>query len=160
MGEIRLHLRDDNIIKVSRSLKKTARIVKKREEELKKELNRSPTIGELVEKTGFSRSKIIQSLEAVRSPASIYQPLNKEDGADLFLIDRIKENKKEEFMEETDKISLIETIRQLDERSRRIIYYRYFKDMTQSQIAEKIGVSQVQISRLEKKILNKLKEAL
>lgn len=160
LGEIRLHLRDDSIIKVSRSLKKTARVIKKSEEELGKKLNRSPTIGELAEKTGISRNKIVQALEADRGPASIYQPINPENGADLFLIDKLREKKEKSSLESTEKISLIESIRELDPRSRKIIYYRYFKDMTQEQIAEKIGVSQVQISRLEKKILNKLKEAL
>ncbi len=160
LGEIRLHLRDDNIIKVSRSLKKTARIIKATEEELENKLNRSPTISELAEETGFSRTKIVQALEADKGPTSIYKPLNVEEGKGLYLIDSLKEEKEKTNYGKTEKLSLIESIRNLDERSRKIVYYRYFKDMTQQEIAEKIGVSQVQISRLEKKILNKLKEAL
>ena len=160
LGEIRLHVRDDGMIKVSRSLKKIARDVRKKEEEMAKKLKRAPTIGELVEETGYEREKIIQALEANKGPTSIYQTIHEQDGSKLYLVDRIKEETTEEGIEEVDKLTLVQNIRELDERSRKIIFYRYFEDMTQQEIAERIGVSQVQVSRLEKKILNKLKEAL
>ena len=160
LGEIRLHVRDDGMIKVSRSLKKIARDVRKKEEEMTKKLKRAPTIGELVEETGYEREKIIQALEANKGPTSIYQTIHEQDGSKLYLVDRIKEETTEEGIEEVDKLTLVQNIRELDERSRKIIFYRYFEDMTQQEIAERIGVSQVQVSRLEKKILNKLKEAL
>lgn len=159
LGEIRLYLRDDNYIKVSRSLKRIAKIVKSCEENLKKELNRAPTINEISESCNLSKEKIVQALEASKIPTSIYKPLNQSQGKDLFLIDCLKEENNNSY-DKSEKVSLIESIRKLDKRSRKIVFYRYFKDMTQSEIAEKIGVSQVQISRLEKKILKKLKEAL
>jgi RNA polymerase sporulation-specific sigma factor len=160
LGEIRLFVRDEGMIKVSRSLKKIARDVRKKEEEMKKRLSRDPTINEIVEETGYEREKILQALEANKGPTSVYQTIHQEDGSKLYLIDRIKEKSGEQGIEEVDKMTLVENIKQLDERSRKIIFYRYFEDMTQQDIADKIGVSQVQISRLERKILNKLKEAL
>ncbi|MFW6389962.1 MAG: sigma-70 family RNA polymerase sigma factor, partial [Halanaerobiales bacterium] len=92
IGEIRLHLRDDGIIKVSRSLKKIARVVRKKEEELKNKLNRSPSISEIVEETDYSREEIIRAVEANKSHTSIYKKMtNNDDGNDLYLIDRLKE---------------------------------------------------------------------
>ena len=160
LGEIRLHVRDDGMIKVSRTLKKIARDVRKKEEEMEKKLNREPTISELVEETGYEKEKIIQALEANKGPTSIYQTIHQEDGSKLYLIDRLKEESEEEGIEDADRVTLVEKIKDLDERSRKIIFYRYFEDMTQQEIADRIGVSQVQVSRLEKKILNKLKKAL
>jgi RNA polymerase sporulation-specific sigma factor len=159
IGEIRLHIRDDGAIKVSRSLKNIARIVKQKEEELNKELNRSPTINELVEETNFSREDIIQALEANKSPSSIYQLIHEDDGSELYLLDSLKNENSEQNMAEVDKLTLLELIKKLDERSKKIIYLRYFEDRTQQEIAKEIGVSQVQISRLEKKIIDDLRQS-
>lgn len=160
LGQIKLHIRDDGIIKVSRSLKKIAHIVARTREELEYKLGREPSISEIEEETGINREKIVQALEANRTPSSIYQTVYDNEGSKLHLIDRIREKRIEDKLENIDRIVLLERIRSLDKRSRKIIYYRYFQDMTQQEIAEKIGVSQVQVSRLEKKILKKLKEAL
>ena len=155
IGEIRLHLRDDGMIKVSRGLKKVARDVKRKEEELAKKLNRSPTIGEIARETGYSREEIIQALEASKTPTSLYKTSGQDD-SELSLLDNLAESSEVSF----DRLELIELIKSLDKRSRVLIYLRYFEDKTQQEIAEKLGISQVQVSRLEKSILSKLRESI
>lgn len=160
LGQIRLHLRDDGMINVSRSLKKIARVVKQKEEELEKQLNRPPTINEIAEETGYSRDKIVQALEADKNPSSIYKPFFQDEGSELQLIDSLDNKADEKDITNIDKINLMEVLQKLDERSRKIIYLRYFKDWTQEEVGEKIGISQVQVSRLEKRILRRLKKIL
>lgn len=157
IGEIRLYMRDDGIIKVSRSLKKIANVIRQKEEEMKKKLNRLPSINELAAATDFPKEKIIQALEANQNPSSIYQTINEDSGGDIYLIDSLKD---EEQGNDLNKLVLVEVLKKLDERSRKIIYLRYFADKTQEEIAQELGVSQVQISRLERKILQKMKELL
>ncbi len=158
IGEIRLFLRDEGMVKVSRSLKKIAREIKQKEEELKKKQNRAPTLNELVEETGFSREKIINALEANKDPTSIDQTIYEGDGNKIFLKDSLEDDNNGEEITDTDKLNLVDLLRQLDERSRLIIFLRYFHDRTQQEVGDEIGISQVQVSRLEKKILKKLKE--
>ncbi|MFP4016529.1 MAG: SigB/SigF/SigG family RNA polymerase sigma factor [Halanaerobiales bacterium] len=160
IGEIRLHLRDDGIIKVSRSLKKIAGIVRKKEEELKKELNRSPSINELSAATEVPKEEIIKALEANKNPTSIYQPINNDRDGEIFLLDSLQDEDSESDITSFDKLELVEVIRNLDPRSRKIIVMRYVEDKTQQEIAEEIGVSQVQVSRLEKKILQELRDSI
>ncbi|MFW5981562.1 MAG: SigB/SigF/SigG family RNA polymerase sigma factor [bacterium] len=160
IGEIRLYLRDDGMIKVSRSLKKIARIIRKKEEELKKNLNRSPSIGELSAATEIPKEEIIKALEANKNPTSIYKTINNNSEKEISLLDSLEDEQAEEDISNFDKLELVEILRALDSRSKKIIYMRYFEDKTQREIADEIGVSQVQISRLEKKILKELREAL
>ncbi len=160
IGEIRLYLRDDGIIKVSRSLKRIARIVRQKEEELKKRLNRSPSINELSAATEVPKEDIIKALEANKNPTSIYQTLNNDSNNDIYLLDSLKDDQSKSDLSTFDKLELTEVIRSLEPRSRKIIFMRYFEDKTQQEIAEEIGVSQVQVSRLEKKILLELRESL
>ncbi|MTI60791.1 MAG: SigB/SigF/SigG family RNA polymerase sigma factor [Firmicutes bacterium] len=160
IGEIRLHLRDDGLIKVSRSLKKIARVVRQKEEELSQKNNQSPSISELASETGYSREDIIQALEADKNPASIYQTINPDSNNDLYLLDSLANKSAEKEIDNFDKLELVEVLRRLDKRSRKIIFLRYFEDKTQQEIAEEIGVSQVQVSRLEKKILKELRMSL
>lgn len=159
IGEIRLYLRDDGMIKVSRSLKKIASDVRKKEEELKKKINRNPSINELAEETGYSREDIIKALEADKDPASIYQTIHKDDGNELFLVDSLGNDSEAKDFSQFEKLELVEVLRKLDSRSRRIIFLRYFEDKTQQEVATEIGVSQVQVSRLEKKILEELRDS-
>ncbi|MEJ6951007.1 SigB/SigF/SigG family RNA polymerase sigma factor [Natronospora cellulosivora (SeqCode)] len=160
IGEIRLYLRDDGMIKVSRSLKKIARIIRKKEEELKKNLNRSPSLCELSAATEIPREDIVKALEANKNPTSIYQTINNDSEKEMYLLDNLEDEQAEEDISNFDKLELVEILRELDPRSKKIIFMRYFEDKTQREIAEEIGVSQVQISRLEKKILKELREAL
>lgn len=160
IGEIRLFLRDDGIIKVSRSLKRIASIVRKKEEELKTILNRSPSISELSAATELPREDIVRALEAHKTPSSIYQKIGNDSENNIFLVDLLSNDENEDGFDSFDKLELIEVIRNLEARSRKIIFMRYFEDKTQQEVAEEIGVSQVQVSRLEKKILQELRESL
>ncbi|SRR5690554_6053870 len=161
IGEIRLYLRDDGIIKVSRSLKKLAREVREKEEELKKKLNRTPTINELAEAMEIAKEDIIRALEANKAPSSIYQTINtKSADSELYLIDSIGVEEGEGDLNTFDRLELVEVIRNLEPRARKIIFMRYFEDKTQQEVAEEIGVSQVQVSRLERKILEELRNSI
>lgn len=159
MGEIKRFLRDDGIIKVSRSLKEIAQKAKITKEILEKELNRDVKLSEIAERIGESPSDLAVALEANVAPESLYKEFNDGDKSGGYLIDKIANNADTEE-EILDKISLGEAIKALDERERKIIMLRYFRGKTQSEIASVIGISQVQVSRLEKKILSRMKEKM
>lgn len=159
MGEIKRFLRDDGIIKVSRRLKEIAQKAKITKEVLEKELNREVKISEIAERIGETPSDLAIALEANVAPESLYKEINENDKSTGYLIDKIAKNTDTEE-EILDKISLNEAIKALDEREKKIIILRYFRGKTQSEIAASIGISQVQVSRLEKKILGRLKEMI
>lgn len=153
IGEIQRFIRDDGTIKVSRSLKETATKVRRKRDDLTKTLGRSPTINELSKALDIDKEEIIHSLEATRFPKSIHETVFENEGDPITLLDQISEEDNNWF----EKLSLEEAIRGLSERERLIIYLRYFKDQTQSTVAKRLGISQVQVSRLEKKILENIK---
>lgn len=159
VGEIKRFLRDDGIIKVSRTVKTVARQVAYSKEVLSKELNRVPTIEEISAYTGISKDDIIVATESVYGMQYLYDTIHQADGAPVLLIDKISETSVEDERL-IDKISLKEALRSLDEKSRQIILLRYFKDKTQTQVANMLGISQVQVSRIEKKVLSKMKDML
>ena len=159
MGEIKRFLRDDGIIKVSRRLKEIAQKAKITKEILEKELNREAKLSEIAERIGELPSDLAVALEANVAPESLYREFNDGDKSGGYLIDKIANNidTEEEIL---DKISLSEAIKALYERERKIIMLRYFRGKTQSEIASVIGISQVQVSRLEKKILLRMREKM
>ncbi|MBS4534272.1 RNA polymerase sporulation sigma factor SigF [Clostridium sp. D2Q-14] len=159
IGEIRRFLRDDGIIKVSRSLKQTANKVKQSKERLSKELGREPTIQEISEEIKVDKEDIVMALESNYSPDYLYDIIHQNDGSPIHLIDKIEDEDPGDF-EIVDKITLKESIRKLNARERQIIMLRYFKDKTQTEIAKELGISQVQVSRIEKKVLSNLKDDL
>ena len=159
MGEIKRFLRDDGLIKVSRSLKYAARKLHYDKENLTQKLNRDPTIEELAEFSGMTTEEILFSTEAINEPKYLYDTIHQDDGSPIFLIDRIRKNEDED-KEVLDKIALKEALSKLDARSRQIIILRYFKDITQVKVAKMLGISQVQVSRIEKKVLKTMKEKL
>ncbi len=154
IGEIQRFIRDDGTVKVSRSLKETANKVRKVKDELSKEIGRLPTIKEIADKLGILPEDVILAQEASRSPTSIHETVFENDGDPITLMDQISDDSQNKWF---DKIALQEAIRNLSERERLIVYLRYFKDQTQSEVAERLGISQVQVSRLEKKILSNIK---
>src|SRR5690625_2082306 len=156
IGEIQRFIRDDGTIKVSRSLKETATKVRRKRDDLTKNLGRSPTINELSEALNIDKEEIIHSLEATRFPKSIHETVFENEGEPITLLDQIPEEETNWF----HKLTLEEAIRDLDERERLIIYLRYFKDQTQSVVAKRLGISQVQVSRLEKSILKDIKKKI
>lgn len=155
MGEIRRFLRDDGMIKVSRPLKEIASRAKFVREQLTAKNGSEPSINELAAEMGISPEELIESLDACRDVESIFKTVYKSDGTPVYLIDRLSNDNSDDI---TDKLTLKQLLKELEPRERQLIYLRYFKDKTQSQTAQEIGISQVQVSRMEKKIINRIKE--
>lgn len=159
MGEIKRFIRDDGIIKVSRSYKELANKARAIREMLLKELNREPTINEIAEKIGIEKEELVMAMDAVSTPESLFSTLHEGDSSSVQLIDRINcDDEQEEKL--VNKIALRQVIESLLPRERKIIILRYFKGKTQTQIAEVLGISQVQVSRIEKKILKDIREKI
>ncbi len=158
-GEIKRFLRDDGMIKVSRSLKEIAGKVRITKEVLSYKLDREPSIEEISEELKISTEDIILAMESNSEVESLYKTIYQGDGNAIYLIDKLEENKDEnEHM--IDQIALREIIATLDEKERNLIELRYFRDKTQTDIAKEMGISQVQVSRLEKKILKVMRERM
>ena len=156
IGEIQRFLRDDGSIKVSRSLKEMGNKIRKQKDELTKQFGRSPTIHELAESLNLTPEEIVHAEEAAKRPHSINETVFENDGDPITRLDQIADDDTSWF----DKLTLEEAIRGLHERERLILYLRYYKDQTQSEVAERLGISQVQVSRLEKKILYEMKRKM
>jgi RNA polymerase sporulation-specific sigma factor len=154
IGEIQRFIRDDGTVKVSRSLKEMGNKVRKKKDELSKTLGRNPTVNELATALDISQEDVVMSQEAIRSPSSIHETVYENDGDPITLLDQISDKEETKWF---DKIALRDAVGHLQERERLIVYLRYFKDQTQSEVAKRLGISQVQVSRLEKKILNDIK---
>ena len=159
VGEIKRFLRDDGMIKVSRNIKSLARKIHFDKEELTKKLDREPTIEELSQYSGINKEELVFAIESASSLSYLYDTIHQDDGAPVLLIDKLSE-KGIEDNDLVDKIALKEALRSLDEKSRQIIMLRYFKDRTQVQVAKLLGISQVQVSRIEKKVLKVMREKL
>ncbi|MBQ4515964.1 MAG: SigB/SigF/SigG family RNA polymerase sigma factor [Clostridia bacterium] len=157
MGEMKRFLRDDGPVKVSRSLKTLAAKAFAVKTRLSEELGKEPTISEIAAELGETPADLATALDAARTPESLYTPYG--DDESLLLIDKINGGLENEGAT-VNKIALSELIAKLPEREKKIIILRYFKDKTQTQIAKQLGISQVQVSRLEKKILNTMRESL
>jgi len=157
VGEIRRFLRDDSPVKVSRSLKETAYKIQQVRSLLTTRLGREPSVGEVGAELGLSREEVVNALEATQTPTSIYETLHQDDGDPIYLLDQLKGEENEDALES---ISIRELLDNLPERDRYIINLRFFEDKTQSEIARRLGLSQVQVSRLERQALKKLKELM
>ena len=160
IGEIRRFLRDSsNPIRVSRSLKDTAYKAIYAKENLTRKNLREPTIMEISEEIGIPKEDIVYALDAIQSPMSLYEPVYTEGGDTLYVMDQISDKKcKEDNWVEN--ISLSEAMKRLDERENEIIKLRFFEGKTQMEVAESIGISQAQVSRLEKNALRVMKKYL
>jgi RNA polymerase sporulation-specific sigma factor len=157
IGEIQRFIRDDGSIKVSRSIKELANRMRRRNEEWCQEHGVPPSIQQLAVELNVSAEDLIQAQEAVRSPHSIHETVYENDGDPIEMVDQIANTDDEKWFE---KFVLSEAVKQLTEREQLIVYLRYYRDQTQAQVAERLGISQVQVSRLEKRILLVLKEKM
>jgi RNA polymerase sporulation-specific sigma factor len=157
IGEIKRFLRDDGIIKVSRSLKETSNKARITKEVMTRELGREPTIGEIAQRLELSMEELVMAVEASYSPESLFNPLNEGDNSPLMLIDKLNDQCNEDETDIIDKIALKQVLDTLKPREKQIIVLRYFKEKTQVQIANMLGISQVQVSRIEKKILEDIR---
>ena len=158
-GEIRRFLRDDGMIKVSRPLKELAMKIYSARERMEFSLGWEPTIEELAGQVGVSREEVAASLEAGAEVESLYRPVGKKDDGNGCLLDKLAE-KSSENEKVLDKIVVKELLSGLGRQEQEIIIRRYFENQTQTKIAEDLHISQVQVSRLEKKILRQLREKL
>lgn len=158
-GEIKRFLRDDGMIKVSRSLKEIAYKVKLAEEKYRNEEGKEPTLSEIAAALDIPKEEIIVALESNAEVESLYKTIYQGDGNSIYLMDKLEENKDEGSLV-VDRLAVNELLNDLNEKEREIIRLRYFEDKTQTEIAKIIGISQVQVSRLEKKILLNMRKQI
>lgn len=156
VGEIKRFLRDDGMIKVSRSLKEIAGKAYRASEYLEKKMGREATTSEIAEEIGVSEEDLVMAMESGVQVESLQQIVYHGDNSDISLMDRVEDDDRSEKI--IDKLFLAEILRNLEKEDRELLYKRYFMDQTQSAIAEEMGISQVQVSRLEKRILKKVRE--
>jgi len=159
IGEIRRYLRDGGSIRVSRSLKDIAYRALQVKEAMQKANQKEPTLEEISAEIGIPRADIVYALDAIQSPMSLYEPIYTDGGDTLYVMDQIsdKKNKEELWVEQ---ISLSEALKRLGEREKEIITLRFFEGKTQMEVAEMIGISQAQVSRLEKNALKVMRNYL
>ncbi|WP_027964515.1 RNA polymerase sporulation sigma factor SigF [Halalkalibacillus halophilus] len=156
IGEIQRFIRDDGTVKVSRSLKEMNHKIRKYKEDLTKSLGRSPTINELSEALEIPAEEVVMAMEANQATHSIHETVYESEGDPITLMDQIAEKDSNWF----EHIMLNDAIDGLTKREKLIIYLRYYKDQTQSDVANRLNISQVQVSRLEKQILAQLHQYL
>ena len=159
IGEIRRYLRDNNSIRVSRSLRDTAYKAIHAKEVLSRNSFKEPTLQEIAEESGVAAEDILYALDAIQSPVSLYDPVYTDGGDTLYVMDQIsdKKNKEENWVE---KLSLSDAMNHLSERENFIINLRFFEGKTQMEVADEIHISQAQVSRLEKSALKTIRQYL
>ena len=159
VGEVRRYLRDNNSVRVSRSLRDTAYKAMQAKEFLMSKSNSDPTITEIAEETGIAKEDIVYALDAIQTPISLYDPIYNDGGEPLYVMDQIsdKKNREDRWVEH---LSLSDAMKRLGERESRIIRLRYFEGKTQMEVASEIHISQAQVSRLEKSALKTMKNYL
>ena len=159
IGEIRRYLRDNNSIRVSRSLRDIAyRAIYAKETYVKNNL-KEPTITEIAQEIGIDKETIVYAMDAIQNPVSLFEPVYTEGGDTLYVMDQIsdKKNREENWVEN---LSLREAINRLNQRERHIIDLRFYEGKTQMEVAQEIGISQAQVSRLEKNALKTMRNYL
>ncbi len=159
IGEIKRFLRDDGMVKVSRNLKELAAKAYNLREAIEKETGKEPTITQLAAELDVAKEELVMAMNSQASTLSLHELISQEEGSTMELLDRIQNDESEETGL-VNQIILKEMLSSLEQKERQIIILRYFKEMTQCQIAKMLGISQVQVSRIEKKILRKLKERM
>ncbi len=157
IGEVRRYLRDNNSVRVSRSMRDTAYKAIQVREKLSNELDREPTIEEISKELDMKKEDVVISLEAIVDPVSLYEPVYNDGGEAIFVMDQIGDkNTADSWM---DEILLCDAIRALSDREKRILNLRFMLGKTQTEVANEVGISQAQVSRLEKGALKKIKSS-
>lgn len=159
LGEIKRYLRDNSAFRVTRSLRDLSYLISQEREKYVAKHNEEPTIDELVKITGASKEQIILAVDSTVAPMSIYDTVYNDGGDQIFLLDQLK-NEKEESDDLITQLSIEQMLEKLSEKERYVIEKRYFKDKTQVELADELGVSQAQISRIEKSALLRMKNKL
>ncbi|MBE6728272.1 MAG: sigma-70 family RNA polymerase sigma factor, partial [Ruminococcaceae bacterium] len=155
IGEIRRYLRDNNAIRVSRSIKDTAYHAMQAREELMNKTNREPTVSEIAEKLNLPRADVVIALESVVDPISLYDPVFSDGGDTIYVMDQVGDNNDD--LNWLGEIALKDAIENLNEREKNILTLRFLCGKTQMEVSNEIGISQAQVSRLEKSALLKIK---
>lgn len=155
IGELRRYLRDYNAVRVSRSLKDTAYKAMHAKEDLTKKLNREPTIEEIANELDMKKAAVVMALEAIVDHVSLYEPVYSDGGDTIYVMDQVGD--KSDDNDWLGEIMLKEALNNLNEREKNILSLRFFQGKTQVEVAEEIGISQAQVSRLEKGVLNRIK---
>lgn len=158
MGELRRYLRDSGSIRVSRSMRDLAYKAMQAREKLTNDNSKEPTIEQIAKEIDAKREDVVIALEAVSDPISLYEPVFSESGDTIYMMDQIGDNNDDRNW--LDEIALKEAIIGLDDREKNILKLRFFRGKTQVEVAQEIGISQAQVSRLEKGAIGKIKKAL
>ncbi|MBQ2756311.1 MAG: RNA polymerase sporulation sigma factor SigG [Oscillospiraceae bacterium] len=158
IGEIRRYLRDNNSIRVSRSMRDTAyRAMQTKEALINRDL-REPTIEQIAKEMGMEKAQVVTAMEAIVEPMSLYDPVYSDSGDTIYVMDQIGDKSSDsDWIEE---ISIKEAVERLEEREKRILSLRFFNGKTQMEVAKEVGISQAQVSRLEKSALERIKRQI
>ena len=155
IGEIRRYLRDDAPVRVSRSLRDTAYKAMQVKEKLTNEKGKEPKVEEIAEALHMKKSDVVMALEAIVDPVSLYEPVYNDGGDTIFVMDQVGDNCSDSDW--IDEMMIRDELKRLDERENRILYMRFMLGKTQMETAEEIGISQAQVSRIEKNVINRIK---
>ena len=156
IGEIRRYLRDNNAVRVSRSMRDTAYHAMQAKERLTAQLGREPSVEEVAQELNLKKEEVVLALEAIVDPISLYEPVYSDGGDTIYVMDQIGDANDDSSW--IDEITLKEAIRNLNDREKKILALRFLKGKTQMEVAAEIGISQAQVSRLEKGALKRIKE--
>ena len=157
-GEIRRYLRDNNSIRISRSMRDTAYKAMQVKERLTTQNLREPTVEEIAKELDLPREDIVMALESIVEPVSLYEPVYSDGGDTIYVMDQVGDHNDDNNW--LDEIALKEAIRGLNDREKKILNLRFFKGMTQIEVSAEIGISQAQVSRLEKGALERIKKQI
>jgi len=160
VGEMRRYLRDNSTVRVSRSVRDTAYKVLQAKERYMAEHQKEPTVEEIAQMLEIRREEVVMALDAVVEPISLYEPLYSDNGGDtICVLDQVKDGKNtdESWLE---RIALKEAIAKLSDRERHILHLRFFQGKTQMEVSEEVGISQAQVSRLEKNAISQIRKSL
>ncbi len=156
IGEIRRYLRDDNSVRVSRSIRDTAYKAMQVKEQLTNKNNREPSIEEIADALDMNKRDVVIALEAIVEPVSLYEPVYNDGGDTIYVMDQVGDNSTD--ADWIDEIMIKDQLKNLDEREHRILYMRFMQGKTQMETAQEIGISQAQVSRLEKNALSRIRQ--
>ncbi|MGN1180195.1 MAG: SigF/SigG family RNA polymerase sporulation sigma factor [Suilimivivens sp.] len=159
-GEIKRFIRDDGMVKVSRTLKENGARIKYAREKLSMSLNREPALEEVARETGLSTEEVVLAMEANVQVESIYQSVYQNDGNEIYMVDQLADRGKDEQESMLNHLVVEQLIHSLPKTEQELIILRYYQDKTQTEVARLLGISQVQVSRMEKKILLGLRERM
>ena len=156
-GEVRRYLRDNNTIRVSRSLRDTAYRALQVRERLTAEKSKEPSIDEIAKEMGLPKESVVQALDAIQDPVSLFEPVYHDGGDTLFVMDQVSDDKNGDKLW-LENLSLQEAMHHLSEREKKIVALRFFEGKTQTEVSSEIGISQAQVSRLEKSALKRMRK--